>query len=72
MIKLLNDKVTQKEIPEVACGSWASDVCGKDPEGCGFWSKDCCSITEGISNYLIIFALDFYLSKSPILNRAFK
>ena len=47
MIKLLNDKVTQKEIPEVACGSWASYVCGKDPEGCGFWSKDCCSITDG-------------------------
>ncbi|WP_410771649.1 hypothetical protein [Fontibacillus sp. BL9] len=47
-INLLNRKPNQfLDSPLKACGWWASDICGTDPDGCGAWSNDCCSVSDG-------------------------
>lgn len=48
-IKFLNNDALEARVdmPVMACGSFATDICGTDPEGCGIHSRDCCSVTDG-------------------------
>lgn len=46
-LKKLNENAKKEiNISARACGTFATDLCGKDTAGCGWWAKDCCSQSD--------------------------
>jgi len=53
-ISLVNTKKNPNS-PLKACNAFATDICGKDTQGCGWFAADCCSISDsgtcGVGSY---------------------